>query len=94
MRDKEKPALAKVTDKAAPATKADGKTIMEDRWYSVDEIAAYLGVQRETIYSWINQRQMPARKIGRLWKFKKTAVDEWVESGSFGEQPSHTNEEK
>ena len=26
---------------------------MEDRWLSVDEIAAYLGIKRDTVYKWI-----------------------------------------
>lgn len=55
-----------------------GDATLEDRWYSVDEISHYLGVKRDTVYKWINRRGMPAHKLGRLWKFKKTEVDEWV----------------
>ncbi len=54
---------------------------MEDRWLSVDEIGEYLGVKRDTIYKWISEKGMPAQKIGRLWKFKKDEVDEWVRNG-------------
>lgn len=54
---------------------------MEDRWLSVDDIAAYLGIKRDTVYKWINRRDMPAHKLGRLWKFKKKEVDKWVRSG-------------
>lgn len=54
---------------------------MEDRWLSVDEIAAYLGVKRDTIYKWIERKSMPAKKVGRLWKFNKDEVNEWVRSG-------------
>lgn len=54
---------------------------MEDRWLSVDEIGVYLGIKRDTVYSWISQRGMPAQKIGRLWKFKKDEVDEWIRKG-------------
>ena len=57
------------------------EVIVEDRWLSVDEIAEYLGVQRDTIYKWISDRQMPGHKIGRLWKFKKDEVDKWVKVG-------------
>lgn len=44
---------------------------MEDRWLSVDEIGTYIGVKRDTVYKWINEKAMPAHRIGRLWKFKK-----------------------
>lgn len=54
---------------------------MEDRWLSVDEVAAYLGVKRDTVYKWIERKQMPAKKVGRLWKFKRDQVDEWINTG-------------
>ncbi len=56
----------------------------EDRWLSVDEIATYLGIQRETVYTWIANKNMPAHKVGRLWKFRKEELDEWVKSGKAG----------
>ncbi len=57
---------------------------MADRWLSVDEISEHLGVKRDTIYKWIGAKAMPAHKVGRLWKFKKVEVDEWVLTGSAG----------
>jgi excisionase family DNA binding protein len=62
---------------------------MEDRWLSVDEIAEYLGIKRDTAYKWISEKHMPAHKLGRLWKFKKEEIDEWVKSGSAGETADH-----
>ena len=53
---------------------------MEDRWLSVDEIGAYLGIKRDTVYKWISERRMPGHKTGRLWKFNQREVDEWVRS--------------
>lgn len=38
--------------------------MVEDRWLSVDEIALYLGVKRDTMYKWIGRKQMPAQ-LGR-----------------------------
>ena len=49
---------------------------MEDRWFSVDEIAAYLGIKRDTGYKWITEKRMPAHRVGRLWKFRKEDVGE------------------
>jgi excisionase family DNA binding protein len=59
---------------------------MEDRWLSVDEIADHLGIKRDTVYRWISERHMPGHKIGRLWKFSKKEVDEWVKSGAAGDK--------
>lgn len=63
----------------------------DDRWLSVDEIAAYLGVKRDTIYKWIKRKGMPASKVGRLWKFKLNEVDSWVRRGSHRGQWSGDN---
>jgi excisionase family DNA binding protein len=54
---------------------------MSDRWLSVEEIAEHLGVSKDTVYAWISKRNMPAHRIGRLWKFKIEEIDEWVKSG-------------
>ena len=52
-----------------------------DRWLSVDEIAGYLGIKRDTVYKWIERKNMPAHKLGSLWKFRKQEVDDWVRGG-------------
>ncbi len=39
---------------------------MSDCWLSVEEIAAYLGVNKDTVYARINEWNMPARRIGRF----------------------------
>lgn len=65
--------------------------MQEDRWFSVEEIAAHLGIKRETVYLWIETKKMPAHKAGRLWKFQKAEVDEWVRAG--GAAPSSTAKE-
>jgi excisionase family DNA binding protein len=64
---------------------------MNDRWLSVDEIGEYLGVKRDTVYNWINNKSMPAHKIGRLWKFKVSQVDAWVEAVSTQETEKNEN---
>ena len=65
---------------------------MEDRWLSVDEIGIYLGIKRDTVYKWICEKAMPASKIGRLWKFKKDEIDEWVRRGQSENFINETHE--
>ncbi|MEI6045088.1 MAG: helix-turn-helix domain-containing protein [Chloroflexota bacterium] len=65
---------------------------MEDRWLSVNEICTYLGVGRDAVYKWIEMRNMPAHRAGRLWKFKKEEVDQWMRGGGADES-SHKSAE-
>jgi len=59
---------------------------MAEPWLGADEIAAHLGVSKDTVYAWISTRQMPAHKVGRLWKFQTSEVDEWVRQGGASTQ--------
>lgn len=54
---------------------------MSEPWLSADDIATHLGVTKDTIYTWIAEKEMPAHKVGRLWKFQSAEVDEWVRHG-------------
>ena len=65
---------------------------MTEPWLSADDIAAHLGVTKDTIYTWIANKGMPAHKIGRLWKFQATEVDDWVRTGAAASDSPHTND--
>lgn len=54
----------------------------DDRWISIEEAASYLGVNKDTIRNWIKKgNSIPAHKLGKLWKFKKSELDVWIKSG-------------
>ena len=52
-----------------------------ENWISITEAASHLGVKVDTIRAWIKKTDIPAHKIGKLWKFKISELDEWVKSG-------------
>lgn len=54
---------------------------MTEHWASVDDVASHLGVAKDSVYRWIENKGLPAHKIGRLWKFKVSEVDAWVRAG-------------
>lgn len=58
-----------------------------EHWVTMKDAEEYLGVRRETITQWINKRDMPAYKVGRLWKFKLSEIDEWVRAGNATDDP-------
>lgn len=55
---------------------------LNDNYISIDEAAEYLGIKTVTLRNWIKKDEhIPAHKIGKLWKFKKSELDLWVNSG-------------
>ena len=56
--------------------------LKNDNYISIDEAAKYLGIKTVTLRNWIKRdASIPAHKIGKLWKFKRSELDEWVKSG-------------
>ena len=51
--------------------------LMAEAWVSVDEVAKHLGVAKDSVYRWIEHKDLPAHKLGRLWKCKLSEVDAW-----------------
>ena len=52
-----------------------------ERLYSVEEIANYIGVSKDTIRAWVKKDTIPFYKVGRQYKFKLSEIDTWIESG-------------
>lgn len=52
-----------------------------EKWIGLEEAAGHLGVTKDTIRNWIKKTDIPAHKIGKLWKFKRSELDTWVKSG-------------
>lgn len=56
--------------------------LINDKWINIEEAAEYLGVKPATIRDWIRKgKDIPAKKIGKQWKFKLSELDQWVQSG-------------
>ncbi len=62
-----------------------------ERWLSVDEIAQHLGISKETVYRWLEKGKIPSHRIGKLWKFRITEVDDWVLRGGSSEEAFSSN---
>lgn len=55
--------------------------MIKDKWIGMDETSEYLGVSKETLRNWIKKTDIPASRVGKCWKFKKSELDEWIKSG-------------
>lgn len=45
---------------------------------TVDELADYLGLKKQTIYNWLNKGKISGIKIGKVWRFDKSEIDAWL----------------
>jgi len=63
-----------------PKSEMRVKEIMTPR-----EAAEYLSVHVRTIYRLAKNGEIPGRKVGGSWRFKKDALDDWL---SWKENPS------
>ena len=51
---------------------------MEDDILTIEEVAKYLRVSDRTVYDWAQKGEIPAGKIGTVWRFKKSEIERWV----------------
>ena len=49
----------------------------DDEIMTLEEVAAYLKVKPQTIYTWAQEKRIPAAKLGKEWRFKRSIIDAW-----------------
>ncbi|MBN2812747.1 MAG: helix-turn-helix domain-containing protein [Bacteroidales bacterium] len=50
-----------------------------DRIMTLEEVAEYLRVKPQTVYIWAQEKKIPAAKLGREWRFRKSMIDKWFD---------------
>jgi len=48
-----------------------------DKIMTLEEVAEYLRVKPQTIYTWAQEKKIPAAKLGKEWRFRKSMIDKW-----------------
>lgn len=51
---------------------------------TIEELSAYLKISKSTLYKLVREGKVPCRKIGRHWRFRKRAIDRWLEETPCG----------
>ncbi len=52
---------------------------------TLEEVAAYLRLRPQTIYKWAQEKRIPAAKLGKEWRFRRSVIDRWLDDQMFGE---------
>jgi excisionase family DNA binding protein len=56
----------------------------ENEILTIEEVAAYLRLKPQTIYKWAQEKRIPAAKIGKEWRFRRSVIDRWLDDQMFG----------
>lgn len=61
-----------------------------DEVLTIEELATYLKIAKSTLYKLVREGKIPCQKIGRHWRFRKPAIDLWLERGRSDEASAPT----
>lgn len=51
-----------------------------DRVLTIEELGEYLKIAKSTLYKLAQEGKIPGQKVGRHWRFRKDAIDRWLEA--------------
>ena len=46
---------------------------------TIEELATYLKISKSSLYKIVREGKVPSQKVGRHWRFRKKAIDLWLE---------------
>jgi excisionase family DNA binding protein len=52
---------------------------------TLEEVALYLRLKPQTIYKWTQEKRIPAVKLGKEWRFRRSILDRWLDDQMLGE---------
>ena len=53
---------------------------------TIEEVATYLRLKSQTIYRWAQEKLIPAAKLGKEWRFRRSIIDRWLDEQMLGEE--------
>ncbi len=49
----------------------------ENEIMNIEEVAEYLRLKPQTIYTWAQEKKIPAAKLGKEWRFRRSVINKW-----------------
>jgi excisionase family DNA binding protein len=62
-------------------------------WLTLEEAAKHLKIGKSTIYRLAREGDLPAHRMGRVWRFDAEELDEWMKQGRMLEASTGENED-
>lgn len=54
--------------------------MFDDEMLTIEDVAGYLKLKPQTIYRWAQSGKLPGAKIGKEWRFRRSAIESWIDS--------------
>ncbi len=51
---------------------------MDETIMTIEEVAKFIKVSERTVLDWAQKGDIPAGKLGNVWRFKKSEIDRWI----------------
>jgi excisionase family DNA binding protein len=58
---------------------------------TLEEVAAYLRLKPQTIYKWAQEKRIPAVKLGKEWRFRRSILDRWLDEQMLSDDSGFTH---
>lgn len=58
--------------------------MLDDEMLTIEELAAYLKLRPQTIYRWAQRGTLPGAKLGKEWRFRRSAIERWIDGQTQG----------
>ena len=55
---------------------------MAEQLLTLEQVAKYLNVDKFTVYRLLNDKELPAFKVGNQWRFKRKLLENWLMKNS------------
>ncbi len=52
---------------------------LDNEILTIEEVASYLRLKPQTIYKWAQEKRIPAAKLGKEWRFRRSVIDRWLD---------------
>ena len=60
---------------------------------TIEDLSTYLKIPRSTLYKLVREGKIPSQKIGRHWRFRKEAINQWLDE-TRAEEPKPQREQR
>lgn len=67
-------------------TSVDGQP---EKWVNLEDVAEHLSLSKDTVRNWVKGGRLPTYKVGKMYKFQLSEIDQLVRDGKLAEGDAH-----